>query len=427
MSNHKILVMLFLILFVGCTLAEAQSAPVPRLVNFSGTATDALGKPIAGISGATFSIYKDQSGGSPLWLETQNVQADAKGKFTVQLGSTKPDGLPLDLFTSGEARWLGVRINSGEEQPRVLLLSVPYALKAADAETLGGKPASAFLQALQPGEAGGSGMAQPLALPPLVHGSGAPTYIPLWTAKNVIGSSALFQSGSNVGIGTTAPAANLDVNGFAIVRNNFLAYSTNGYAGAMGQSVSSGDGVYGWNTSSGLGVHGVSNGGIAMWGESFGSTAGADGIHGVAHSPASGVAGINDNAAGVGVWGQSPGWGFYSAGHASQDRASGGWVKALLFVNTAQAPYTVVRCYNSTLQGVAATSPPCGFNLVEIGPGNFTIDIGFEIDDRFISATPFGAWAVPGILIAPDNHTLNLVWNDLNQQVTGVYYWVAIF
>jgi hypothetical protein len=321
-----------------------------------------------------------------------------------------------------------VRINGGEEQPRVLLLSVPYALKAADAETLGGKPASAFLQAAQSAhETGDLGREGPQALPPLVHGNGAPTYIPLWTAKNIIGASALFQSGSNIGIGTTAPAATLDVNGFAIVRNNFLAYSNNVYAGAMGQSVSSGDGVYGWNTSTGLGVHGVSNGGIAMWGESFGSTPGADGVHGVAHSPASGVAGINDNPAGVGVWGQSPGWSFYSAGHASQDRASGGWVKALLFVNTAQAPYTIQRCYNSTLQGAAATTPPCGFNLVEIGVDNFTIDMGFEIDDRFISATPFGAWAVPGILIAPDNHTLNIVWNDLNQQATGVYYWVTIF
>ncbi|OFW36251.1 MAG: hypothetical protein A3J28_05125 [Acidobacteria bacterium RIFCSPLOWO2_12_FULL_60_22] len=34
-----------------------------------------------------------------------------------------------------------------EEQPRILLVSVPYALKAADAETLGGKPASAYLLA----------------------------------------------------------------------------------------------------------------------------------------------------------------------------------------------------------------------------------------------------------------------------------------
>jgi hypothetical protein len=36
--------------------------------------------------------------------------------------------MPVELFTSGEPRWLGVRINGGEEQPRVLLVSIPYAL-----------------------------------------------------------------------------------------------------------------------------------------------------------------------------------------------------------------------------------------------------------------------------------------------------------
>ena len=136
-------------------LAAAQStnsqssAVVPRLVNFSGKAVDE-GKVITGVAGATFAIYSEESGRSPLWLETQNIQADTKGNYTVQLGTTKPDGLPLDLFTSGEARWLGVTINGGQEQPRVLLLSVPYALKAADAETIGGLPASAFVLAAPP-------------------------------------------------------------------------------------------------------------------------------------------------------------------------------------------------------------------------------------------------------------------------------------
>jgi trimeric autotransporter adhesin len=143
-----------------CSLAAAQSvsssqisqtsqasAVVPRLVNFSGKAIDAEGKVLSGIVGASFSIYSEQSGGAPLWMETQNVTADARGNYTAQLGAIKPEGLPLDLFTSGEARWLGVRINGGEEQARVLLLSVPYALKAADAETVGGLPASAFLLA----------------------------------------------------------------------------------------------------------------------------------------------------------------------------------------------------------------------------------------------------------------------------------------
>jgi hypothetical protein len=95
---------------------QTSSAVVPRLVNFSGKATDLQGKAISGIAGATFAIYKEKTGGSPLWLETQNIQADAEGNYTIQLGATNPDGLPLDLFSSGEARWLGVTISGGSEQ-----------------------------------------------------------------------------------------------------------------------------------------------------------------------------------------------------------------------------------------------------------------------------------------------------------------------
>jgi hypothetical protein len=82
-------------------------------------------------------------------METQNVTPDKDGRYAVMLGASTSAGLPTDLFASGEARWLGVQAQGQPEQPRVLLLSVPYALKAADAETLGGKPASAFLQAVQ--------------------------------------------------------------------------------------------------------------------------------------------------------------------------------------------------------------------------------------------------------------------------------------
>ena len=99
---------------------------------------DEAGAPKTGIVGITFALYKDQQGGAPLWLETQNVQADASGRYTVMLGATKSDGLPMEFFSSNEARWVGVQPRGQSEQPRVLLVSAPYALKASDAETLGG-------------------------------------------------------------------------------------------------------------------------------------------------------------------------------------------------------------------------------------------------------------------------------------------------
>ena len=156
MKLSKSVFAFFLGISLCCSAASAQSptasessVAVPRLVNFTGKATDAQGKTIVGTAGATFSIYKDQDEGAPLWMETQNIRADAKGSYAVQLGAGSSQGLPVELFASGEARWLGVRINDAAEQPRTLLLSVPYALKAADAETLGGKPLSAFQLAPQ--------------------------------------------------------------------------------------------------------------------------------------------------------------------------------------------------------------------------------------------------------------------------------------
>jgi hypothetical protein len=218
-----------------CSLLSAQQAVVsttsavavvPRLVNFSGKAV-AQGKAVTGVMGVTFAIYNEETGGSPLWLESQNVQADSKGNYTAQLGATKPEGLPQELFTSGEARWLGVRINGGEEQARVLLLSVPYALKAADAETIGGLPPSAFVLAAPPAAGGGvsasSSAAAPTAsLSPSVSGSGTADHLPLWTSSSALGSSILFQSGTGssakIGFNTTTPAATIDVNGGATIR-----------------------------------------------------------------------------------------------------------------------------------------------------------------------------------------------------------------
>jgi hypothetical protein len=212
--------------------SPAQTPVVPRLVKFSGALKDSAGKPLSGLVGVTFSIYKDQEAGAALWMETQNVQLDEQGHYTVPLGATKNEGLPVELFNTAESRWLGVQVQlPGEvEQPRLLLLSVPYALKAADAETLGGMPASAFLLAAPSGTVSGTsapGTTTQTSANSKTAGktaasrtaktavAAAANFIPVFldnTTTN-LGSSAMFQSGSNIGIGTTTPGTTLDVNG----------------------------------------------------------------------------------------------------------------------------------------------------------------------------------------------------------------------
>ena len=213
-------VMVALLSLVLTTAAQTAgsspaSAQVPLVMNFSGVLADVNGRSLTGVVGVTFSLYEEQQGGSPLWLETQNVQVSKMGSYTVALGSASSEGLPASVFAAGEARWLGVRPQGQEEQPRVLLMSVPYALKALDAETLGGRPASAFLAAT-----GASG--SPAGN---VTGSGTKNFIPRWSSTSQIGNSNIFESTlGQVGIATTTPAAKLDVNGNTAIRNTLTLF-----------------------------------------------------------------------------------------------------------------------------------------------------------------------------------------------------------
>ena len=199
---------------------------VPRLIKFAGTFKDAQGKPLSNTVGVTFAIYKEPEGGAALWLETQNVELDEQGHYTALLGATKSEGLPLELFSSGEPRWLGVQVNLPKEleQARVLLVSVPYALKAADAETLGGKPLSSFVLVQEAGEPGASGTAASgrgkaqastapgiTAVGPIV-GLGTVNQVAKFTPDGLtIGDAAITEVGGKVGIGTLSPQASLDV------------------------------------------------------------------------------------------------------------------------------------------------------------------------------------------------------------------------
>jgi hypothetical protein len=235
---------IFLLSLATLTSAQAPNSDstVPTLINFSGTITDINGKPLSGVRGVTFLLYKDSDGSiSPLWTETQNVQADSRGHYTVVLGSTTSQGLPKDLFASGEARWLGVQPEQQSEQPRVLLLSVPYALKAADAETIGGLPASAFVLAGSSNATAAAGSkstasaATPASKPASAQATmdvtttgGTLNTLPLWTTSTNVQSSALSQTGSGaaakIGVATTAPAATLDVAGKGDIRDTLTLF-----------------------------------------------------------------------------------------------------------------------------------------------------------------------------------------------------------
>ena len=227
----------------------ASASAVPRLIKFTGEINPQIAQmtqskdnedgkgQLATAIRLTFSLYELQEGGSPLWSESQKVQLDDQGRYTVLLGATQAEGLPLDLFTSGKALWLGVQpqLPGAVEGPRVLLVAVPYALKAFDADTLGGKPASAYALAGSPQNAAVPGVEaavvpvgstldngpattdnQPRLPPPCAavksDGRASAGSVARFTAACNIENSLLRDNGTGVAVGgTAAPASLLDV------------------------------------------------------------------------------------------------------------------------------------------------------------------------------------------------------------------------
>src|SRR5580693_10623047 len=333
MSRMKLPLSGWLLFFLVCSAVSlcaqqaasaAANAVVPPVVKFSGVLTDVNSKALTGTVGITFSLYKESQGGAALWVETQNVTPDKTGHYSVMLGSTTSQGLSADLFASGEARWLGVQAQGEAEQARTVLMSVPYALKAADAETIGGLPPSAFLKASAPGSAAASNSSQAVAG---ITGTGTANHITKWLSPTKLGNSNIFDgSAGKVGIGTTAPGATLDVNGTAVLRCNATVDGSLGAGPITATSSSSGGtGIFANAGSSGgsngviaIGATGVAGytsvaGSIAVYGNGGNST----GSNGVVGYGATGVAGNSTitgsygtyGSGSTGVWGNSTGTG----------------------------------------------------------------------------------------------------------------------
>ncbi len=339
----KIRLSVFLVL-ICCALpicAQEASSPdvVPSLVKFTGALSDTNGRPLTGTVGVTFLLYKEQTGGAPLWMETQNLQADKNGHYSAMLGSATAHGLPADVFVAGEARWLAVQVSGQAEQPRTLLLSVPYALKALDAETIGGLPASAFMRANSEGGAAnasaaagndaggssatlgaaGSGVTKQIAQAnqAVKTPGGQVGYLPMFTSANLIADSNVFQNTSGV-----------NING---ALNLFNTKSGNGNVNAAGTvsaeavlanlSCCAGEAVTGV-VGTGDALVGESNSGIGVYGSASSGTAGVYGVLGSGDPVYSyGVYGENDNTTGGrGVYGFAKG----ASGIAVQGYAPGG-------------------------------------------------------------------------------------------------------
>jgi trimeric autotransporter adhesin len=285
-----------IVLLVFGLMATAQqpsSVSVPNLIEYGGTLPQSKSAIVQSRTvGVTFAIYKHQEEGAPVWMETQNVTLDAGGHYSVMLGSTRAEGLPADLFSAQEERWLGVQVQGQPEQARVLLVSVPYAMKAAEADRLAGHSASEFVttetlqsavrQQLQRGGVAivnsvGEGDQSAEAGNVLPPSNPATSFVDTTTNQVVL----VQQNGTGVGLSASAPSSS------AIVGTTNASAFPSIIAGVKGvSSLNASYGVYGRATSTsstqpGIGVYGVSdspNGfGLSGWAAGTGSTIGLQG------------------------------------------------------------------------------------------------------------------------------------------------------
>lgn len=223
-SRSAVLICSALLYFVSLT--PARAAEPPRTIAFQGVLKDANGKPVTTTKSVTFTLYDAATEGNAVWTETKDITPSAGGLFTTALGSKEPlTGIPFYY-----AYWVGVTINPDIEMvPRTAMHSVPYALALPEFTLDTHNRMTLAKQLILP--QGNGIVLQAMSLAP-----GTPGDIEFRNDNESLkarirarpdvddlqfftgpGASprVVIDNNGKVGIGTTSPTSNLDVNGTA--------------------------------------------------------------------------------------------------------------------------------------------------------------------------------------------------------------------
>jgi hypothetical protein len=142
MSGNRTVLVLSICVALGLLLARAVVAlgDIPRKINYQMRITDSVtGEPRPGSHNVTFSLYDAEADGALLWSEVQVADADSEGVLSIILGSVSP----VDISFDGPC-WLEVEVDGEVLQPRREVVSVAYAFRALNSDSLGGLGSDSF-------------------------------------------------------------------------------------------------------------------------------------------------------------------------------------------------------------------------------------------------------------------------------------------
>ncbi len=192
---------------------QSISSTVPILIPISGTLKTSTGEPRTGNLLMVISLYGDKDDAAALWVEHQTVTLDNSGTYGFYAGSTQASGVPAEFFASETARWLGVAVSDEPEQPRMMLVSVPYASKAGTADTLAGKSTNDFVLAANLKDEVNAVLQSQAAVTNSNVVSTVNAVAKFTDTAGTVGNSAIADIDGKVGIGTTNPGQPLEALG----------------------------------------------------------------------------------------------------------------------------------------------------------------------------------------------------------------------
>jgi hypothetical protein len=328
---------------------------------------------------------------APLTLSGTAFKMDYTGKLTFATGQTFPGAGTITGVTTPVASGIQGGETSGTLALSIRTAGVTNTMLAHSAVQV---PVTAPLSG--GGAAALGTAAAAISLKPCPAGQ---LYISNGTTWSCTGANG---TGKVTSVGLSAPASDFVVSGSPVTTAGTLALNWNvaptpsNVANSIVKRDTGGGFSAGYVSASpvsGTALSGTSPNGVGVYGESDASQSGGNGVQGTSFAAGgSGVAGFASTGNGVygsgstGVYGTGT-VGFATDSNVQQARSAGGWVKAMVYVNAEKAPYTITRCFNSTLTGSAATTAPCGITLHEVQPGDFQLNFNFQVNDRFFATT----------------------------------------